>query len=74
MVLFFILVDPSETVQFNMDPYDGVLGWLSFQECRLPILIYLAMAVNCVGTMGFLVRDKYLQLVWICQRGRIVSF
>jgi drug/metabolite transporter (DMT)-like permease len=62
MVLFFIIVDPSETVQFNMDPYDGVLGWLTLHEFRLPILIYLAIVVNCVGTMGF-VRGKYSQLV-----------
>jgi drug/metabolite transporter (DMT)-like permease len=73
MVLFFIIVDPSETIQFNMDPYDGVFGWFSLHECRFPILIYLAIVVNCVGTMGF-VRGEYFQLVWICQCGRIVSF
>ena len=57
LVLFYMLVDPYETVQFNMDKNVGVFGWLTVSDFRLPILIYLALVVNMIGTMGF-VRGK----------------
>jgi drug/metabolite transporter (DMT)-like permease len=53
LVLFYIMIDPSLAVEFSMDPYDGLFGWFNLSEGRLPVLIYLACVVNCIGTMGF---------------------
>lgn len=47
----------SNDLEFNLDMYDGVFGWLNLH--RLPIMIYLVVVVNSIGTMGF-VRGKPL--------------
>jgi drug/metabolite transporter (DMT)-like permease len=57
VVLAFIHFDSSETLEWNMNPNDGVFGWLDLH--RLPILIFLAVVCNMIGTMGF-VRGKFL--------------
>lgn len=51
LILLYMMIDPSMKVEFNLNPYDGIVGW--WNVSRLPILIYLALIVNCVGTMGF---------------------
>jgi drug/metabolite transporter (DMT)-like permease len=56
-VLAFIHIDSSETFEWNTNPYNGVFGWLDLH--RLPILIFLAVVCNMIGTMGF-VRGKLL--------------
>jgi drug/metabolite transporter (DMT)-like permease len=56
-VLAFIHIDSSETFEWSMNPYNGVFGWLNLQ--RLPLLIFLAVVCNMVGTMGF-VRGKFV--------------
>jgi drug/metabolite transporter (DMT)-like permease len=51
---FFILVFlqlTSKDLEYNLNMYDGVFGWLNLH--RLPIIIYLVVVVNSIGTMGF---------------------
>ena len=55
---FFILMFlqlTSDNLEYNLNIYDGVFGWLD--PHRLPILVYMVVVVNSVGTMGF-VRGK----------------
>ncbi|CAJ1941133.1 unnamed protein product [Cylindrotheca closterium] len=49
-VLLFMQLT-SSSLEYNFDMDDGVFGWLN--EHRLPIMIYLVLVVNSVGTMGF---------------------
>lgn len=53
MMLAYIALADGEKLEFSMDPYIGVFGWLDISKGRLPVLIYLAVVVNIMGTMGF---------------------
>ena len=53
---FFILAfmafnSDKQPIEWNANPFNGVFGWLNIH--RLPILIYLALVCNFIGTMGF---------------------
>jgi drug/metabolite transporter (DMT)-like permease len=67
VLLAFMHFDSSETVEWNMNPYNGVFGWLNLH--RLPVLMYLAVVCNMIGTMGF-VRGTFVCLFdcgrWSC--------
>ena len=63
VVLAFIHIDSSETLEWNTNPNDGVFGWLNFH--RLPVLLFLAVVCNMIGTMGF-VRGKPLFFWYGC--------
>jgi drug/metabolite transporter (DMT)-like permease len=52
-VLLFVAANQEEPLEWNVDPYDGVFGWFNISKHRLPILVYLAVVCNMVGTMGF---------------------
>jgi drug/metabolite transporter (DMT)-like permease len=55
LILIFMFAISSKNnehpIEWNANPYDGVFGWLTLH--RLPILLYLAVMCNMVGTMGF---------------------
>jgi drug/metabolite transporter (DMT)-like permease len=57
LVLLYMMLTMHHVISFTMDPETGVFGWLNPE--RLPILLFLAIVVNCVGTMGF-VRGMYM--------------
>lgn len=51
---FFLLAYLQLTLdrlEYNLDMFDGVFGWLNIN--RLPIILYLVLVVNTIGTMGF---------------------
>jgi drug/metabolite transporter (DMT)-like permease len=56
MILGFLTLT-SPSLEFNRNMYDGVFGWLNLD--RLPVIFYMAVFINSVGTMGF-VRGKSL--------------
>lgn len=62
-MLGFIALDPQETMQWNMDPYNGVFG--GFSASRVPILIYEALICNMIGKMGFVLALEYFDTVII---------
>ena len=51
LVLLYILMDDDLEVELSFDPNIGMFGWWNWS--RVPILIYLAVVVNLVGTLGF---------------------
>jgi drug/metabolite transporter (DMT)-like permease len=53
LVLLLIALNGESALEFNANPYHGVFGWFDISHYRLPILLYLAVVVNMVGTMGF---------------------
>lgn len=65
MVLFYIALANGRELEFSMNPYIGVFGWLDMTKARLPVLIYLAIVVNIMGTMGFVRAMKYFDTVVI---------
>ena len=58
VILIFIQCNPYLPLTWDMDIHHGVFGWLDWQ--RLPILVYLAVICNMIGTMGF-VRGEILK-------------
>ena len=74
MVLMFIVVNPNLTIQFNFDPYNGILGWWNISEERLPIVLYLAVVVNLVGTLGFVRGKKHSAFFWGKKGEWVVGF
>jgi drug/metabolite transporter (DMT)-like permease len=50
-ILTFLQLTSGDTLEYNLNMYDGVFGWLNMH--RLPIMIYMVAVVNMVGTMGF---------------------
>lgn len=63
-VLLFIHMEPNDMLEWNMNIYDGVFGWLSLDGHRIIILLYLAVVCNMVGTMGF-VRGTSISVVGV---------
>ncbi len=57
MILAFLGLT-SKSLEFNLNMYDGVFGWLNVN--RLQVILYMAVFLNTVGTMGF-VRGKSLE-------------
>lgn len=54
LILSFLALT-SPDLQFNFNMYNGVFGWLNIH--RLPVILYMSLFINSVGTMGF-VRGK----------------
>ena len=54
VVLIFAEVYSESALQPFLDPYVGVFGRLDVSKHRLPILMYLAVVCNMIGTLGFL--------------------
>eukprot|EP00980_Cylindrotheca_fusiformis_P017345 scaffold5380_cov131-Cylindrotheca_fusiformis.AAC.22 len=50
-----------ESLEYNLDMFDGVFGWLNVN--RLPVVLYMVLVVNSIGTMGF-VRAWTAWLAW----------
>jgi drug/metabolite transporter (DMT)-like permease len=65
MILAYISVTDGLNLEFSMDPYIGVFGWLNMSQGRLPILLYLAVVVNILGTMGFVRAMQYFDNIVI---------
>ena len=65
LLLGYMMLDSSIELEFSADPDHGVIGWINMEEFRLPILIYLAIVVNCVGTLGFVRAMAYFDNVII---------
>ncbi len=65
LVLFYIALTDGHNLEFSMNPYIGIFGWLDISKGRLPILIYLAIVVNILGTMGFVRAMEYFDTVVI---------
>lgn len=63
MVLLYLVVTDGENLEFTMDPYIGVFGWLDLS--RVPVVVYLAVVVNMMGTMGFVRAMHYFDTVII---------
>jgi len=65
MVLAYVGMIADENLELSMDPYRGVFGWLDMTRERLPIVLYLAVVVNMLGTMGFVRAMHYFDTVII---------
>lgn len=65
LVLFYISLTDRRNLEFSMNPYVGIFGWLDTTKGRLPILVYLAIVVNIMGTMGFVRAMRYFDTVVI---------
>jgi drug/metabolite transporter (DMT)-like permease len=65
MILAYLVMTDGENLEFSMNPYIGVFGWLDMTNGRLPILVYLAVVVNMLGTMGFVRAMHYFDTVII---------
>ena len=65
MVLAYLAVTDGKNLELSMDPYIGVFGWLDMANGRLPVLVYLAVVVNMIGTMGFVRAMHYFDTVII---------
>ena len=53
----------SYNLEYNLNMYDGVFGWLNVN--RLPVMIYMVLVVNFVGTMGFVRAMEYFDNIVI---------
>ena len=65
MVLSYIALVDGENLEFNRNPYIGVFGWFDMTKGRLPVLIYLAVVCNLVGTAGFVRAMQYFDNIVI---------
>lgn len=65
MVLAYIAMTDGDNLEFSLDPYIGVFGWVDMTKGRLPVLIYLAVVCNLIGTAGFVRAMKYFDNVVI---------
>ncbi len=65
MILAYLVMTDGKNLEFSMNPYIGVFGWLDMTNGRLPVLVYLAVVVNMLGTMGFVRAMHYFDTVII---------
>jgi drug/metabolite transporter (DMT)-like permease len=65
VLLFIVWTEGRDGLEWNMDPYVGVFGWLDLSHHRLPVILHLAVIVNMIGTMGFVRAMKYFENVVI---------
>lgn len=65
MVLTFLAFSDRKNLELSVNPYIGVFGWLDTTKGRLPVIVYLAVVVNMVGTMGFVRAMHYCDTVVI---------
>eukprot|EP00980_Cylindrotheca_fusiformis_P003854 scaffold858_cov123-Cylindrotheca_fusiformis.AAC.30 len=56
---FLVLTSPS--LQFNFNMYNGVFGWMNYH--RLPVVLYMSIFINSVGTMGFVRAMEYFDSI-----------
>lgn len=62
LILFYMQLS-SYNLEYNLNMYDGVFGWLNVN--RLPVMIYMVLVVNFVGTMGFVRAMEYFDNIVI---------
>lgn len=60
LVLLFMLVTGVD-IQWNNDPYHGIVGWANLFHHRILVLSYIALICNVVGTMGFVRAMKHFE-------------
>ena len=66
LVLLFLQINSDgqeNLLTYDTNKYHGVFGWLNMY--RLPILLYMAVVVNMIGTMGFVRAMQYFDNVVI---------
>jgi drug/metabolite transporter (DMT)-like permease len=52
-LVFIGIVASGAPFQLSTNPYSGLIGWVSFRENRLYVLLVIALVCNIMGTMGF---------------------
>jgi drug/metabolite transporter (DMT)-like permease len=58
LILLFMLAIGTP-LSLDQDPYHGIFGWLTLQEHRLEIIVWIAVVCNVLGTMGFVRAMEY---------------
>ena len=51
--LIFLLVVEGDHITWNFDPHTGLFGWMTLQENRVYVLVYMGVVVHMVGSAGF---------------------
>lgn len=52
LILLFMLATGTH-LTWSQDPFSGIFGWLTLEQDRLEIIIWIAVVCNVLGTMGF---------------------